>query len=245
MTLNSVPRFLTLILLLAAVSATCWANTYDAAADFEAGWLAQTNPNGVWSYGYSGGFTNTISLYTNTVQNGVNGPNAQYWLTPNVDIGTSPAAEYNNGPAYNDGNVNFLPNEFLLVSGIGGQYSNLIFTAPASGMYSIVSSFRGAQYGIGVAIGVVINGSTVWQSTINAEGQIVPYNATLPLTSGETVVFSVGPNGGLQNTGLAANISQVTQTPEPTSIALLGTGVAALLRRRRRSIANKQLQVIQ
>jgi hypothetical protein len=230
---------LAVVIVAASASIYCSASIYDVAADFEAGWLAQTNPNGVWSYGYSAGFTNSISLYTNTVQNGVNGPNAQYWLTPSVDIGTSPSAEYNDGPAYNDGNVNFLPNEFLLVSGIGGEYSNLIFTAPASGIYSIVSSFRGAQYGIGVAIGVVVNGSTVWQSTINAEGQVVPYNATLPLTSGETVVFSVGPNGGLQNTGLAATISQVTQTPEPTSITLLGTGLGALLRRRRRSKVNK------
>ncbi len=27
--------------------------TYDPAADFELGWTTQSNPNGVWSYGYS------------------------------------------------------------------------------------------------------------------------------------------------------------------------------------------------
>lgn len=50
--------------------------------------------------------------------NGVNGPNAQYWLSSTVNCDTSPAAEYNNGPAYNDGNVNFLANQFVLVAGV-------------------------------------------------------------------------------------------------------------------------------
>ncbi len=84
---------------------------YDAAAAFEQGWLNQTNPNGVWSYGYSSGPTGPVTLYSTTVQNGVNGPNAQYWLTPSVDAGTSPAAEFNHGPAHADGNIDFLANQ--------------------------------------------------------------------------------------------------------------------------------------
>jgi hypothetical protein len=91
------------------------AQSYDPAAAFEQGWIAQSNPNGVWSYGYSSGFTAPITLYSETVQNGVNGPNAQYWLSPSVNNGTSPSAEFNNGPAFNNGNVNFLANQFILV----------------------------------------------------------------------------------------------------------------------------------
>ncbi|MGO8745927.1 MAG: Ig-like domain repeat protein, partial [Thermoguttaceae bacterium] len=52
---------------------------YDPAADFEQGWKAATNPNGVWSYGFSSGPTGPVTLYGTTVQNGVNGPQAQYW----------------------------------------------------------------------------------------------------------------------------------------------------------------------
>jgi len=227
MILKTVSRCLVILILLAVATVSSSASSYDAAAAFEAGWVTQTNPNGVWSYGYSSGFTSAISLYTTTVQNGVNGPNAQYWLTPSVDIGDSPAAEYNNGPAYNDGNVNFLANEFLLVSGIGGQYSDLIFTAPANGTYSIVSSFRGAQYGIGTFVGVLVNGALVFNSSVTVEGQIVPFSTSVPLTAGETVGFSVGPGGGLQNTGLSATISTAS-TPEPATLALLGTGIALL-----------------
>ena len=119
---RSISRCLVILTLLVIATVNCSANVYDAASSFESGWLAQTNPNGVWSYGYSAGFTSSISLYTTTQQNGINGPNAQYWLTPSVDIGASPAAEYNNGAAYSDGNINFLANEFLLVAGVGGRY---------------------------------------------------------------------------------------------------------------------------
>jgi hypothetical protein len=35
----------------------------------------------------------------------------------------------------------------------------------------------------------------------------VPYNTTLMLNAGDTLVFSVGPNGGAQNTGLALTIT--------------------------------------
>ena len=60
-------------------SASLGAQTYDVAAAFEQGWVNKSNPNGVWSYGYSSGFSAPVTLYTQTVQNGVNGPNAQYW----------------------------------------------------------------------------------------------------------------------------------------------------------------------
>lgn len=204
---NKMSSIVVLAMALAFAAMPAAAQRYNPAASFEHGFKAQTNPNGVWSYGYSSGFTQPITLYDQTVQNGVNGPNAQYWLSPSVDIDNSPSAEYNHGPAYNDGNVNFLAHEFLLVSGIGGQYSDLVFTAPADGMYSVVAKFRGAQYGIGTVVAVVANGNVLFSSSITSVGQIVKFHTKLSLTAGNTVVFSVGPGGGLQNTGLAATIT--------------------------------------
>ena len=212
------------ILLFLAIATNSWSATiYDAAVDFEQGWTTQSNPNGVWSYGYSLGFTDPIILYDETVQNGVNGANAQYWLSPAVDVGTSPAAEYNDGPAYDDGNVDFAADEFVLVAGIGGQYSDLVFTAPADGTYSVAADFQGDQTGIGTVVGVVANGTVLFNSTVTALGQTVPFDTDLSLTAGNTVVFSVGPGGGSQNTGLSAAITMIPPTaesPEPSTFAM-------------------------
>jgi len=203
------------------------AQSYSAATAFEQGWTTQSNPNGVWSYGYSSGFTGPVTLYDQTLQNGVNGPNAQYWVSSSVDIGTSPAAEFNDGPAYDDGNVDFLANEFVLVAGIGGQYSDLVFTAPAASQYSVGGSFRGDQYGVGTVVGIVANGSVIFSSSVTSEGQIVPFQATVTLNSGNTVVFSVGPGGGLQNTGLSATIT-TGATQETLTLTELGLGAGTV-----------------
>jgi hypothetical protein len=184
------------------------AETYNPAAFFERGWATHSNPGGAWSYGYSWGFEKPITLYDKSVQNGINGKNSQFWLSSSVDTGTSPAAEYNNGPAFNDGNVDFLANEFLLVAGIRGQYSDLIFTAPVDGEYSIAGNFRGAQYGVGTVVGIVANGKVAFSSSVTAVGQLVPFNMTLSLQAGSTVSFSVGPGSGAQNTGLSATITR-------------------------------------
>ena len=204
------------LLLIVVASQPAQAQTYDAAADFEQGFINQTNPNAVWSYGYSSSFTTPITLYDQTAQPGINGPNAQFWISSVINYGESPSAEFNDGQAYDDGNVDFLPYEFLLVSGIAGQYSDLVFTAPASGMYSVTGSFRGCQYGIGVVVGIVVNGNVIFNSTVSSEGQIVPFDTNLSLAAGDTVIFSVGPNGGLQNTGVAATI-----TSQPQNFAVL------------------------
>ena len=53
-----------------------------------------------------------------------------------------------------------------------------------------------------------MNGSVAFSSSVHSVGETVPFNTTLSLTAGTQVVFSVGPNGGLQNTGLSAVFTQ-------------------------------------
>jgi hypothetical protein len=194
---------------MAAGTASGWSQSYNAAADFEQGWIAKTNPNGVWSYGYSSGFTDPVTLYDQATQPGDDGPNAQYWLSSSVDIEWSPGAQYNHGPKYNDGNVDFLADEFVLVSGIGGQYSDLVFTAPADGTYSVAARFRGAQYRIGTVVAVVAHGKVLFSASVTSVGQIVPFHTRVNLKAGKTVIFSVGPGGGLQNTGLSLTVTTI------------------------------------
>jgi hypothetical protein len=193
------------------------AETFDPATSFEAGWMKRANPNDVWSYGYSAGFTEPITLYDKTVQNGINGPSAQYWLSQTENYRTSPSVAFINGPAFNDGNSNLLAHEFDLVAGVRGQYSDLIFTAPGGGEYSIEGNFRGAQYGVGTVIGIVATGTEVFRSRVTSVEQMVPFDLTENLRAGEKVVFSAGPGGGLQNTGLKVTITRLCgETDQPT-----------------------------
>jgi hypothetical protein len=182
--------------------------------------MSSSNPNGVWSYGSSAGFTAPMTLYNQTTQPGVHGANAQYWSSaPNVTATSS--VQFNNGPAYNDGNVNIPANGLTLVW-FGAQYSDLVFTAPAAGMYYVAGSFLGSQNNVGSVVGVVANGSVIFNSTVTSEGQTAPFNATVSMTAGGTMVFSAGPGGGNQNTGLSLAIigplGTVGAAPSITSI---------------------------
>ena len=196
--------------------------TLNSASSFESGWAAKSNPNGVWSYGYSSGLSGAISLYDKTAQNGINGPHTQYWLSSRVDFMTSPAVEYNNGPSNNDGNVDFLPNELVLVAGVGGQYSDLIFRAPVGGEYSINGNFRGAQFDVRTDVGIVINGKTLFESKVTSLGQIVPFSIKANLKAGETAVFAAGPAGGSQNTGLDARVTELCAPTDKTRLTPSG-----------------------
>jgi len=190
------------------------AQSYNAAAVFEGGWANQQNPNGVWSYGYSSGFTEPVTLY-NAIQTG-NPVQTHLWVSPKIEDGYSPNVGLNDGPAYNNGNLDFLANELILTVGIGGQYSDLVFTAPATAAYSIASEFRGAQYRIGTVVGVVANGKVLFSSKVTSVGQLVPFSAQVSLKAGDTLVFSAGPGGGLQNTGISAIITVVPCTLKDT-----------------------------
>ena len=210
---NSVSRYLAILSFFAALAASCWAQSWDVAAAFKEGWPTKSNPYGVWSYGYSAGFTAPVTLYDRAEQNGVNGPNTQFWFSSAVDLANAPAAEFNNGQAYDDGNVHLSSNEFALVSGDGGQYSDVIFTTPIDGKCLLQGSFLVHQDSVGAVVGVVANGKVLFRSSIKSNGQVVAFEKAALLKAGSAVVFSVGPGsspgGGRQNTGLTAGFRLV------------------------------------
>jgi uncharacterized protein (TIGR03437 family) len=114
--------------------------------------------------------------------------------------------QYDDGPLYNDGNVDISAKALTLVW-FGSQYSDLVFTAPVTGGYVVTGAFLGSQNNVGSTVAVVANGSMVFNSTVTSEGQIVPFDTTVTLNTGSTLVFSAGPGGGNQNTGLSATIT--------------------------------------
>jgi hypothetical protein len=208
-----------------AVATNGWSATYDPAASFEQGFLSKSNPNGVWSYGYSTSFTGPVSSFTQTSQpsGALGGTNTQAWTSGS----TAPAVIYNNGPAQialnNVYNFDILANQMVLVPG-GGNNADLVFTAPQAGTYSVAGSFRGDASGVQAVVGVVANGNLLLSSGLNGEGQIVPFSYTVTLPAGSTIVFSA--QGSFQITGLTVAITGpvVPQVPYYFSHLAVGGG---------------------
>lgn len=233
MSLKSLYLFCTMFSLLLAATPSASAATYDPTTNFVAGWTAGTNPNGVWSYGYSSGLPGTVTLYTTPDSGSALSPYALNW----GGNGNAPAIYYNNGPEYNNGNTDVLANQIDLCAGWpdSNVYSDLVFTAPVSGEYNIVGSFRGDQIYIDVNVGVLGNGNPLFGSSITSLGQLAPFDTNVYLTSGETAVFYSVNAGGWENTGLDVTITQVPSAiPEPASFLLIGSallGMAVFIRK--------------
>lgn len=211
-----------------AAATNGWSATYDPAASFEQGYLSQSNPNGVWSFGRSASFTGPVSLYTQTAQPGVlGGTNTQVWSSVSGGAGVSSVA-YNNGPAQlARGLFDLLANQIVLVA-VSGENANVVFTAPQAGTYSVTGSFRGDATGVQAVAGVAANGNLLLSSGLSSDGQLVPFSYTETLPVGGTVVFSLqdaGAGGG-QVAGLTVAITGplVAQVPYYFSQLAVGGG---------------------
>jgi PEP-CTERM motif len=209
-----------------ATSGQARATIYDPAAAFEAGWTAASNPNDVWSYGYSSTLSGPVTLYdAQTIGN--DSSNEQFWISSAINCCVaSPAVGFNNGPAFDDGNVAAGANQMILVGSARlNLITDLVFTAPTSGQYAVTGSFIGDQRGINVGVAVLSNGNSLFSSSVTSFGQIVPFNTSLTLNQGDTIEFAVIQGLGSQNTGLDVSISAV---PEPSTWAMLLLGFAGV-----------------
>jgi hypothetical protein len=193
------------------------ASTYDATADFEAGWAAGTNPNGVWSYGWTPDLGGPLTLFTRHYIPPVNNNLELMWDDPNESSGATPSVALNSGGDFNNGNVTFQAGALILHPNgpSGHDYTHVIFTAPAAGSYSLAGDFFAQQNGIDVDVHVLVNGVSVFDSTITTNGVSRPFSGTLALAAGDVIDFTVGPNGDFiphaGNTGLQATITSIPQ----------------------------------
>jgi sugar lactone lactonase YvrE len=193
------------------------ATTFDATADFEAGWAAGNNPNGVWRYGWTTFNSGPLPLFTRHYLPAANNGLEQMWDDPNESAGFTPSVARNSGGDFNNGNVTFKAGALILHPDgpSGHDYTHVIFTAPTAGSYSLAGDFFAQQNNINVDVHVLVNGVSVFDSTITSNGISRPFSRTFGLSAGDTIDFAVGPNGNFSlhagNTGLHATITGVPQ----------------------------------
>ena len=242
----------TLALLGAASALPASAQTYNANADYNTDLSTGTNPNGVWTYGWSTAPAAPLHLYTQ--HHVVNlGPTANAWDDPAHQVSRVPVVYKNTGGDYpDDGNVSIPANALILHGGgpnggggFANDYSHVLFTAPAAGSYALTSSFQLRQHVTTTAnVQVLQNGVSVFSSSLPNYLDTVSYIHSFLLNPGDKLDFTVGfaspPSTATGNSvQLVSNITGTLalSTPEPGALTLLlGAGtVGGMLLRRRKS----------
>lgn len=210
--------------------------TYDPVT----GWSSTTNTlaSGVWTYGQAPLASPTsFSLLPNYVNPYY--PGLDTWR---VSAGVGNPGIYHNTTAATP----FFPsNEIMLHPGPLGEFAILRFTAPSTGIYSIVGQFIARDNTTITTTDVaVLNNGGGSLFTGNVMGTVgtgaQPFNLLQSLTAGQNVDFRVGygsnNNNAFDSTGLSLSIS--TSAPEPATLSLLALGgigvLGTRLRRRER-----------
>lgn len=188
--------------------------TFDPVADYDAGWLSGSNPNGVWRYGWSSTLGSPLTLYPQnyTTTQDCSASTYRAWNDPSNNWGWTPAVIKNIGPTCSNGNVD-IPTGVLTqhFGGLSGtDYAHVVFTAPFTGSYTVSITFTGRQNGLNSDVNVRVNGTLVLNGLMTANLQAITYSATLALSAGDTLDFATGPGmfGGLHpgHVGLSGTI---------------------------------------
>lgn len=222
-------RALCLVLLAGGVAMR--ASAYDASSSFSIG----SNPNGVWSYGYTTSLGGTFIPYTltqsNTPLSGIDS-----W-TANLGGTNTPIISKNttsNNLMYST--VRWQPHQLTMHPGVNGEYSVLRFTAPTTTTYSFAAGFIGQDIFHGTTdVHVLHNSSAVWNGTVSGYLNTDSGSGLVAMTAGDFLDIAVGPGPNdyrFDTTGVEFNVNPV---PEPFTMVLGAAALAVAANRRRRA----------
>ena len=197
------------------------------AADFTADFNKTTNPGTTgWTYGLETALGGALTTYDTNVNN-PSGYDAWY-SSANHSSDLTPVVFLNQGTSTINGDA---PGQAGLHPGPTGQFSVARYTVAAASSFAVSGMFYAGDSGT-LNEYVLVDGVTKFSAL--ATGTDQPFSFSFVASKGDTVDFVVGADAHgytFDTTPLSATIKA---TPEPTSLAALGLGAVALLRRRRR-----------
>ncbi len=202
-------------------SALADSEKFDAVTDFS----ASSNPNGQWSYLFSGSLFTTRACPL--------APGIQCWWNGG-SVPDSPTISKNvtGVPIRENGSVVLPPGELNMDP--EADPVTLRWTAPDSGNWTITGFFSGLDaVSPAHTAEVILNSSgTLFATTIDSPGEVSRFSFTLALNAGDLIDFDVeAANGGFfLGTGFDATISNgpTAPTPEPATWGLLSLGLMSL-----------------
>jgi len=191
---------------------------YNAAQDFS----ASSNPNSVWSYGYSIALGGSFILHTASL----NSAGLDFWRT---DIGPSAISAFHN-PTMSVirpvSSVVVQPGELGFNPGFNNEYAILRFTAPFDSDYRITGSFAGmSTIGTSSEVHLLMDGGSALDGAVDGfgPGSGPSFDLTLRLNAGGFLDFAVGSGLRFANDQTALAV-QIVPVPEPATALLTFSG---------------------
>ena len=199
---KTIPLVLVLLgLLLGTSGAGQGTDVFDPGADFS----SQTNPNGVWEYGYSA--KPTLDADQFRLDKGANGSDPIYFwhagpgqYYPYVACNTSGATQADPTKSWA-----VRAGEMAMEAANDGCYSIVRFTAPRAGQYKVRADFEGIHFRISTTdVHVLRNGQSLFDAQIagyggddkfhkiQGEHPTASYSGSVELKAGDRLSFAVG-----------------------------------------------------